>query len=177
MNDLLLPIAIDPAPVTVPTARVAGIDPGAGGALALLDQRGELLELQDMPVIEVNGKRRVVAAGLREIISTWRPTIAIVERVISISKQSATGALNFGYSAGIVEGVLTGMDVPLTLAYPVTWKRAMGVSGDKGGCRLAASRMWPQWHRSFARVKDDGRSEAALLAAYQVMQWTARSSC
>ena len=154
---------------------VMGVDPGAGGALALLDAKAEILEVQDMPVVEVNGKRRVSSAAVAEIIRTWKPNIAIVERVISISKQSATGALNFGYSAGIVEGAIAMADISLVLAYPITWKRAMGVSGDKGGCRITAQRMWPTRHELFARVKDDGRAEACLLAAYQVMQWSARS--
>ena len=149
-----------------------GIDPGAGGALALVDRTGELRELRDMPCIEVNGKRRVVAVAVAEIVRTWQPRVAIIERSIALKKQSPDASMWFGYSAGILEGVCAGLDLAVTLAYAVTWKRAMGVTGDKGGCRIVASRMWPSWHKSFARVKDDGRAEAALLAAYQVLQWT-----
>lgn len=172
MTDLLLAAA---AAGVRHNGTVLGIDPGAGGALALLDAKAEIIAIEDMPVIEVNGKRRVSSAAVAEIIRTWKPSIAIVERVISISKQSAAGALNFGYSAGILEGAIAMADISLVLAYPITWKRAMGVSGDKGGCRIAAQRMWPARHKLFSRVRDDGRAESALIAAYQVMQWSARS--
>ena len=159
--------------MTSPLETVMGIDPGAGGALALVDRTGELREIRDMPTIEVKGKRRVVAVAVAEIVRTWNPKLAIIERSIAIKQQSADASMWFGYSAGLLEGVCAGMDLAVTLAYAVTWKRAMGVTGDKGGCRLVASRMWPAWHKHFARGRDDGRAEAALLAAYQVMQWTA----
>ncbi len=154
---------------------VMGVDPGAGGAMALLNAKAEILEVADMPVVTVDGKRRVQSAAVAEIIRTWKPSIAIVERAISISQQSAAGSLQFGYAAGIIEGCFAMADINLVMAYPITWKRAMGVSGDKGACRATASRMWPTRHKLFSRVRDDGRAEACLLAGYQVLQWGARS--
>ena len=37
---------------------ICGIDPGMSGAFALLAD-GELVEVADMPIIEVNGKRQI----------------------------------------------------------------------------------------------------------------------
>ena len=157
------------------TETVLGVDPGAGGALALLDAKADILEIADMPVVTVDGKRRVQSAAVAEIIRTWRPSIAIVERAISISQQSAAGSLQFGYAAGILEGAIAMAGISMAMVYPVTWKKAMGVTGDKGGCRITASRMWPNRCQLFSRARDDGRAEACLIAAYQIMQWSARS--
>ena len=152
---------------------VCGIDPGAGGAFALVDDQGELQFVRDMPVIMLDGKRRVVGSAVKEILDEWKPRIVVIERGISISQQSAAGSFNFGVACGILEGVCAGMGMPTTMVYPITWKKMMGVTGDKGGCRLTASRLWPHKHKLFARAKDDGRAEASLVAMYQIMQWRA----
>jgi hypothetical protein len=40
----------------------------------------------------------------------------------------------------------------------------MGLHSDKGESRALAMRLWPDHGDRFARVKDDGRAEAALIA-------------
>jgi crossover junction endodeoxyribonuclease RuvC len=51
---------------------------------------------------------------------------------------------------------------------PPTWKRAVGIAPGKDGAKDAARseaiRRWPHQAEFFARVKDDGRAEAALIA-------------
>lgn len=149
---------------------IAGVDCGAGGAFALVNDQGELLQVRDMPTTEIKGKRRVVAAGVREIMLEWQPRIVCVERAIAIKAQSAFHSMQFGHACGVVEGVITGMGTPVSLVYPITWKRAMGVGSQKGANRLVAQRHWPDKWRLFERVKDDGRAEAALIAMFQVMK-------
>lgn len=150
---------------------IIGIDPGATGAFALLSDDGELQFVRDMPVVDINGRKRVSAAAVAELIREWNPRLAIIEKVGAMPKQGVSGMFAFGYSAGVLEGVCAAAAVSVVFAHPATWKRAMGVTADKGTSRLAACRMWPTKHQLFARVKDDGRAEAALLGAYHVMQW------
>jgi hypothetical protein len=47
---------------------------------------------------------------------------------------------------------------------PAKWKKALGLSADKGASRRRAIELWPERAQWFARVKDDGRAEAALIA-------------
>jgi crossover junction endodeoxyribonuclease RuvC len=51
---------------------------------------------------------------------------------------------------------------------PAAWKRAVGVppgrEGAKDAARSEAIRRWPAKATLFARIKDDGRAEAALIA-------------
>ena len=52
---------------------------------------------------------------------------------------------------------------------PGTWKKAMKVAGGREGkeqCRALALQLFPACAASFARKKDQGRAEAALLALY-----------
>jgi crossover junction endodeoxyribonuclease RuvC len=89
--------------------------------------------------------------------------MAILEHVQGVQGTGATSAFSFGRGFGVVEGVLAALFIPHTLVRPQSWTKALGVSRDKGSHRAAASRLWPQHADLFARAKDDGRADAALL--------------
>jgi crossover junction endodeoxyribonuclease RuvC len=144
---------------------ILGIDPGVSGALALL-ANGEV-HVIDMPVVEVRGKRLIDATAVRRAIMEGFPYLTnmiVLEHVQGVQGSGATSAFSFGRGFGIVEGVVAGLGLPLTLVRPTVWTKALGVSRDKGQHRLTASRLWPQQSQLFARVKDDGRADASLLA-------------
>lgn len=144
--------------------RVLGIDAGAGGALALLDTDRNTLDVRDMPVVLVNRRAQVNENLLAEDIRMMSPDRAILERVHAMPKQGVTSTFSFGLSYGVVRGVLAGLEVPFTLIEPREWKRVFHLGADKGQARQIAARLYPQTAAMFARVKDHGRAEAALLA-------------
>jgi crossover junction endodeoxyribonuclease RuvC len=149
---------------------ILGIDPGLSGALAMAS--GDELHVHDMPVVEVRGKRVIDAPRLAEMLRTgfpYMPNMVVLEHVQGVQGSGATSAFAFGRGFGLVEGCVTAIGLPLTLVRPQTWTKALGVSRDKGQHRLAAGSLWPRHTGLFARVKDDGRADAALLA-----HWYAR---
>jgi crossover junction endodeoxyribonuclease RuvC len=81
-------------------------------------------------------------------------------------RQGVASSFNFGKSYGIVLGVLGALDVPVTHPTPAAWKKAMGVTADKASSRRRATDLWPAMSGTFARVKDDGRAESALIARW-----------
>jgi len=143
-----------------------GVDPGNSGALALVDEAGNLLEYDDFPTLEVRGKRRISAPLLATLVRKWNPSCALVELVGSMPKQGVASTFAFGVSAGIMEGTLATLGVSYDYVTPGVWKRGMKLSADKGISRQLAMRRWPASAHLFSRVKDDGRAEAALLAEY-----------
>jgi len=145
--------------------RICGIDPGNGGAFALLLD-GRLEAVDDMPVIEVNGRRRINAAAVTDIVVRYNADLTVIEQVASMPRQGVASTFAFGYGAGLLEGVHSALGRSLTLVRPATWKRAAAVPADKGAARMMASRLWPEQASWFARVRDDGRAEAALLARW-----------
>lgn len=148
---------------------VIGIDPGVSGAVAILD--GRRVRCHDMPTIEIRGKRHVCPAGLCEILAEHvgdGVDAVILEHVQGVQGTGATSAFSFGRSFGLVEGVVAGLRLPLTLVRPQAWTKALGVSRDKGAHRQAAINLWPADAGLFARVRDDGRADAALLCHW----WT-----
>jgi len=80
--------------------------------------------------------------------------------------QGVSSMFSFGRAAGIIEGVLAGFSVPFELIPPATWTKSMRTFGGKDGSRQRAQELFPDYAHLFARKKDDGRAEAALLACY-----------
>lgn len=135
------------------------IDPGQKGALALFDTRGHLVAVRDMP-----DTIHAIAA----IVHDWRPDLAIVERAQSMPHQGVTSSFRYGTHYGSLLGVLAGRLVPYETVPPAAWKRALGLGADKTAARRRACELWPDFARDFARVKDDGRAEAALIGHWHL---------
>lgn len=148
---------------------VIGIDPGAAGAVAILED-GKLVQVFDMPVVEVSvsnkNKKRVAPELLASELRLYNlaDTVAVVEQVGAMPGQGVTSMFAFGQAYGLVLGVLAGLWIPTSTVTPATWKKALKLNPGKDGARLKASQLWPAQAGEFKRVKDDGRAEAALLA-------------
>jgi len=151
---------------------ICSIDPGVGGAIVFISQDGHLIDVADMPFIEVRGKKRVSAAELSEVIRKRMPALVVIEGVGAMGahkegrKQGLGSAFVFGYSAGLLEGVAAGLGISVAIIQASVWKPKAGVSKDKGIAREMAIRLWPGAADKFKRVKDDGRAEAALLGRW-----------
>jgi crossover junction endodeoxyribonuclease RuvC len=149
---------------------VVGIDVGIGGALALLDQDGRLLELEDMPVLHdgSGGRAAVNAPLLAAILTRWHARQVFCEFVAARPGEGAVGAFSFGRCRGVIEGAAAALGLPVAFLTPPAWKRTVGIARGKDGAKDAARseaiRRWPDKASLFARVKDDGRAEAALIA-------------
>jgi len=144
---------------------ICAIDPGYTGAIAFLSDNGVLIEVVDMPVIKHAGKTRIVATDLAVMLDSRSMDIAylVIERVGARPGQGVTSMFNFGYGAGLIEGICAALFLPYFHVLPQTWKKQVGVGADKGACRAMAQKLWPRAAGQFARVKDDGRADAALL--------------
>ena len=145
---------------------IVGVDPGKSGAVARLDDTGRLLEGADMPVVG----QIISPVLLSEVVHNWIDPMfdppfgmAVIEDVHAMPKQGVSSVFSFGRSLGVAEGVLAGEGLAITYVSPARWKRALGLTSDKGVSRRRAIELWPHMAKAFARVKDDGRAEAALI--------------
>ena len=100
--------------------------------------------------------------------------LAFVEFVGARPGEGPTGAFSFGRSRGVIEGVCAAAGLPVAFLTPAHWKRLVGIAPGKEGAKDAgrseAIRRWPGHAATFARVKDDGRAEAALIAIAGLMR-------
>lgn len=150
---------------------IAGVDPGANGAIAFLSDEGHLLNVEDLPVAKVKvGKTmrsRLITASLAAMLTNRRPVAVYLEEVQPIASAGSVAAFGLGKSAGLIEGVVTALGIQLVMVRPKVWQKHFGLSGgDKGASRARAAQLWPGAVDRFERVKDDGRAEASLLGLY-----------
>jgi len=149
-----------------------GIDVGLSGAIAFFDIKAGALEVVDMPVVEVmrGGKKKNEVSGrmLADIFRAraGKPMSVYIERVNAMRGQGVTSVFSFGRSTGIVEGVVSWMNHPVTIVPPQTWQKAVYLRDGKDGSRLRAMELFPTYAELFRLKKAHGRSDAALIAWY-----------
>jgi len=166
---------------------IIGIDPGASGAIAVIEPGGTFLF--DMPVLTRKaGGMKADGAGLANIIrdslifpkkntkstdhwGDWGGThfyqlaTVYIEQVSAMPGQGVTSMFRFGEAFGIVVGVVAALGLPIHFVAPATWKKHHGLIGsDKDQARTRAIELYPHLASQMTRKKDIGRADALLIA-------------
>lgn len=138
---------------------VIAIDPGATGAIALIDTIARRHEAVDMPIAVDNrtsarnkskkshagrkkkkshaGRKKKKPAALvdgRALAHMLRgidtkQAVVVIEKVGAMPGQGVTSMFNFGNSAGVVRGVAEALDFKVVFVTPQVWKRHHGLIG------------------------------------------------
>jgi len=150
--------------------RKLGVDPGASGAIVLLED-GKPIEWEMMPTMKIGTTTRVNAVALAAIIRSYmkqdEPLIAFVEQVHAMPKQGVSSMFSFGHSCGVIAGVLGAFEIPVTYVTPQMWKmRAHLTNKDKDAARSLAIQMWPHWRELDKKGQGQALADAALIARY-----------
>lgn len=180
-----LNLSVDPhtlKPVERPRL-IMGIDPGVHGGIAVYDPvlnkpRG----IHEMPSITPDFKyktkgmktakqrrAKVDGVGLANVIEGWAPEIGfcIIEDVHSMPSDGVVSAFSFGFSTGIIHGILASLKIPTFRVAPAVWKAQLNLSGkNKNASRYLAQKLHPEWALHFEYSKDDGKAEALLIAIF-----------
>ena len=149
-----------------------GIDPGLSGALAILDSNQKIELLADLPIIRDHKLAWVDGARLQTMLLEaihGRQCRAIVERVGSMPGQGVSSSFAFGVGFGSILSLLQALRLPIELITPASWKRQLGLTGDKRASLDRARLLFPTAELHLA--KHDGRAEA-LLIAHHVLRRT-----
>jgi crossover junction endodeoxyribonuclease RuvC len=151
---------------------ILGIDPGIHGGLAIVSVAAngaapQLIDAIDIPAVGGGAKERVNVLAIRTWIEQHKPQHAFLERAQAMPKQGASSGFKYGRAVGAIEAVIACCAIPLTIVEPSAWKRHFRLPGkDKEAARQRALQLFPAAHALFARRKDHGRAEAALLALF-----------
>lgn len=135
-----------------------GIDPGKGGALAIID--GNMMNLIPFSETDYINAIKVVPSAL---------AVACVEHVGAMPGQGVTSMFNFGQNFGYIKGLLEAFQIPYELVRPQKWKKEFGITGDKNSSVEVCKRLFPGVslrRTERCRKDDDGMAEALLMALY-----------
>lgn len=147
---------------------IIGIDPGASGACVALDDDGRIVSHIAMPTYKLGKTTHVNAGALAGWLHQHRDAReVVVERVGAMPGQGVSSMFAFGHAAGVVEGVVGALGLPLTLVTPQTWKRTHGLIGqDKDAARARAAQLYPA-ERTFDLVgKGQALADAVFIALH-----------
>jgi hypothetical protein len=153
---------------------IIGVDPGVTGALALLTDKGDLLDVLDMPSLAdgTKGRSTVNSPLLASMLAKWHARAVFCEFVSARPTDGSVQAFAFGRCRGAVEGVCGALSLPISLITPQSWKRLHDIPpGDqKDLARSKAIAKWPAMAERFARKLDHNRAESALIGLAGLMR-------
>lgn len=149
---------------------IAGIDPGKTGALAITYPDGSVFAF-DVPKIKLRGKE---VPAWHDWHKSWSialtfhtPDLVVIEDVSARPGQGVTSMFTFGRTLGFAHSLAVASEASIQTVTPSVWKAKMGLlNSSKGASREKAVALYPKSASQLARVKDDGRAEAILLAHY-----------
>lgn len=146
--------------------RVVGVDPGASGAIVMLED-GVPIEWTLMPTMKVGSATRVNGSALAKWFDDAHAEHVFIEQVGAMPGQGVASMFNFGHSCGTVMGVISALATPHTMVTPVFWKKAAGLIGtDKDAARARAIQLWPDWRELDKKGAGQALADAALIARY-----------
>jgi crossover junction endodeoxyribonuclease RuvC len=126
---------------------IIGIDPGAHGAIAVLNEGGDLLDVLDMPSTpEANGRSATNAPLLAGILARTHARIAFCEFVGARPTDAKVATFAFGRARGVIEGCVGALGLPVVFLTPPTWKRFANIppgADNKDLVRTRAIARWP----------------------------------
>jgi crossover junction endodeoxyribonuclease RuvC len=141
-----------------------GIDPGASGAIAWIDERGKSCvektpdTLQDLWELVVSISLNAGTGGLG--------VRAYLEAVSSSPQMGVVSSFSFGRGYGNLEMALTAAGIPFERVRPQVWQKAMGcmTKGNKNISKQRAQELFPDKKIIHATA------DALLIALYGTKQ-------
>ena len=140
-----------------------GIDPGKSGALAVIEENGDI-RVHVWPFNSVK-----YAEVLTHLASVRDEIKCCVEKVGAMPGQGVVSMFNFGHNFGFIEGLLLGNWIPYQLVPPQTWKKEFSLSSDKTKSIEVCQKLFPNvslMATERSRKPNDGMAEAILMAEY-----------
>ncbi|MCA1832582.1 MAG: hypothetical protein LC750_07595 [Actinobacteria bacterium] len=144
--------------------KVLSADPGLTGALAVYDAaEPDRIAVWDWPVCD-NATNAHALADI--VVAAGSVAAVVVERVHSMPRQGVASTFKFGQAYGTILGVLAALERPIVGVTPNQWTRHHRLGADKETHRRRCIDRFPADAALFARAKDDGRADAALMALW-----------
>ena len=145
-----------------------GIDVGFSGAIAVLNDAGEILLQTDMPIIMVGKKRELNEPKIRVILEGFKPLCVGIEKAQTMPSQGISSSGRYMASYGFLRGVCVGLKLEYQLIHPKTWKKAMmhDMPKEKEASIMRVGQLYPDL--VLGRKKDHGIADAILIAKYLI---------
>lgn len=157
-----------------------GIDPGLGGAVAVLSEDGRIAVFDTPTALVKSGSTRreylpvAMAQIIQGIAESRGDVVVLIERQQPFPRQGGVGNFKLGMGYGLWIGLAAALGLSYDFVSPADWKAVMmrGSGKEKEAARVKAQQLFPALAAELSRAKDRecGRSEALLIAEYRRRQ-------
>lgn len=164
-----------------------GIDPGLDGAVALVGEAGDLIDVIDTPTLDTGKRRELDLTRMWAILRRATPEVVhvAIEAVHAMPGQGVTSMFSFGFGLGAWRAFIVALELPHSTVTPQAWRGLLlagfpPVSEPRHRKAQSAARcqqIWPDDANRFRGPRGgilDGRADAALIAMYSRMWWQSR---
>ena len=147
---------------------ILGIDPGATGAAALVNQStGNCLAMRDLCAAP-----QLNAFNIKQLKYEQHEVVAVLEKAQPMPRQGVVSVFGYGKTCGVIEGILACLNVRIHFVAPGKWKRDLGLirakteelSTFKRRSLDMARRLFPD--QELHLQKHHNRAEALLIAEW-----------
>jgi hypothetical protein len=135
-----------------------GIDPGASGGIAAVNDKGTVYRVDKMPATDAE-----VLALLEALALAWHPAPwAVLEHAQAFPKMGVSSAFNYGRGWGAMQMALHAAEIPFDIVVPRKWQAALSclTRGDKNVSKRRAEQLFPGLTITHATA------DALLIAEY-----------
>lgn len=145
-----------------------GIDPGIGGCIAVINGRGDIVAATPMPTAKSGKANRVNPQALAGWLTEFDAArMCFIEQVGAMPGEGVSSMFSFGHAAGLVEGVVAALHIPITLVPPASWKKSQGLVGkDKDAARTRAAQIYPRERTFDLKGKGQALADAVFIARH-----------
>jgi len=168
--------------------KLISIDPGKDGGLAYftIDENGFKLNAYDkMPTrkVEINKKKKTVIDEhiLVPGIKNFSPNIVYIEQVTAMPGQGVVSMFSFGFSTGLIHGIVYGLGVELVTVRPQKWKSVVldGTDKDKIAAIEFCKANFPGINLCMkgCRKEHDGVADAICIGVYGLREIKRNNKC
>lgn len=156
---------------------IVGIDNGLSGGIVWLNDDGSVAHKLVMPVLVIGTHNTYNISQIVAELKFRKPTEAFLEYAQAMPGQGVRSMFMIGYGFGLMEGILSSLEIPYTIVKPKRWQEMFfkDLPKDDTGklSAIVCQRKWPgvDWRKSErASVPHLGITDAALIAAYGLKQ-------
>lgn len=150
-----------------------GIDGGKRGAIAMLDEKQEIILLIPMPVVEVGSSIEYDLGGIAKIFEDLPDEIKIyLERSYMLPRNGCKQNYNIGWNMGAMEGILSAFNLSYEIVAPQLWQKSLfqgiTITDTKEASIMFCKKKWPkQSLRIGTSMKEsDGMADALMIALF-----------
>lgn len=156
--------------------KILGVDPGRAGGLSIIDEQLNLIACYAMPVFKADdGKAKVCARSINEILSQYEIDLAVVEKVGARPGQGVTSMFSFGDAFGVVRAISEINSARIIYPRPQEWRGYQSLSGlskeqiaEVAFNIFGADQIYGRKNKAGNRSVKDGISDSLMIAKYGV---------